>query len=371
MKISIITHPLEKNIGGIMQAYALQKRLRMNGFEVETVDFRPFQHNRTFRLFKYLFNKVMYALSFRSSPPLYEEDKYLKNKLFVKENMRLSKRIYLKRSLSKYVRDEQIQTIIVGSDQTWRPKYVIDLSVYFLGFTGDCKKFSYASSFGVSDWEYSDSETILAKKLIQKFKSVSVREVDGVNLCNQHLDTEAKCVADPTLLLSKDDYNELCQEVPRFTQEKYLFYYVLDNNKDKQKYADNLAKKLNLEILIVENKAGGLFLSNTDVEIGPKEWLSLFKFSEYVITDSYHGMVFSMKFQRQFLIFGNEKRGISRFSSLLNIAGLNERMILAPSNVISEEIEQNIHYSQVDSKLNDFILDSEDFLFGTVCEVES
>ncbi|MZG55548.1 polysaccharide pyruvyl transferase family protein, partial [Photobacterium lucens] len=130
-----------------------------------------------------------------------------------------------------------------------------------LGFSTKVNKVAYASSFGVSDWEYSESQTILVKKLIKDFKAVSVRENDGVLLCKDYLNVDSCCVADPTLLLEKSLYEDLCHDLPSFNKQKYLFYYVLDNNKDKQNYAIELAKKLNLDILIVENKNEGLFLT--------------------------------------------------------------------------------------------------------------
>ncbi|WP_390338459.1 polysaccharide pyruvyl transferase family protein [Vibrio harveyi] len=371
MKIAIITHPLEKNIGGIMQAYALQKVLSLKKLNVQTIDFRPWQHNSKFRTLKYSIKNVLYRLSLNKHYPLNESLLYSKNKDFIKDFMVLSDRVYSRKSLKKYVNKQAVTTLIVGSDQTWRPKYITDLVVYYLGFVDNCKKLAYASSFGVSNWEYNDVQEKIANELIKNFHRVSVREDDGVKLCQNHLHTEAVCVADPTLLLDKSIYLELCEDISRLSAENYLFYYVLDNNQDKQAYAESLAESLNLQLLTVESKPEGLFLTNTSLEIGPKEWLSLFKNSSYVITDSYHGMVFSLKFQRQFLIFGNPKRGLSRFSSLLNKLELNERIISSPVNGFEYKENAIIDYSKVDVKIDEFVLYSEDFLFGALSEVKN
>ncbi|WP_133152303.1 polysaccharide pyruvyl transferase family protein, partial [Vibrio splendidus] len=286
-------------------------------------------------------------------------------------NINLSKRIYSRKTLSRYSVEECINTLIVGSDQTWRPKYITDLVVYYLGFKDNCKKLAYASSFGVSDWEYNNIQEKIANDLIKNFDKVSVREEDGVNLCRDHLNTQAVCVVDPTLLLDESVYIDLCEEIPRPCSKDYLFYYVLDNNENKQAYAASLARSLNLELLTVENKSEGLFISGTDFEIGPREWLSLFRYSSYVITDSYHGMVFSLIFQRQFLIFGNEKRGLSRFSSLLNRLDLNERIVSSPVGTFSHSDNVGVDYDKVNAKINEFRLYSEEFLFGALSEVKN
>lgn len=371
MKIAIVTHPLEKNIGGIMQAYALQKKLSMNDIDVETIDFRPIQHSKLYRFFSYCCKLIQKLIFNHRDDVINENYKYRKNKIFITENVKLSPRFYKKKAISKYLNTHSFDTLVVGSDQTWRPKYVNDLSVYFLDFKGKYNKLSYAASFGVSNWEYSKEETDLASKLLCDFNSVSVRESDGICLCKTHLNTESFLVSDPTLLLSRNVYEELAKDVDILSEKKYLFYYVLDNSFEKQNKAQKVASHFGLELLIVENKEHGLFLTNTGVEIGPKEWLSLFRDSSFVITDSYHGMLFSIKFQCQFIIYGNIKRGVSRFTSLLGILGLDDRMVLSASDLELNLCENKIDFLFVDSKLSDFILASEKYLFGELSKIES
>lgn len=112
-------------------------------------------------------------------------------------------------SLRKYFKKNRYDAVIVGSDQTWRPKYSPNIYDFYLDFISKdkrIKRIAYASSFGVDDWEYSAEETKKCAKLSKLFDGISVREQSGIDLCKDHLGVDSELALDPTLLLNKDDY---------------------------------------------------------------------------------------------------------------------------------------------------------------------
>ncbi len=202
--------------------------------------------------------------------------------------------------------------VVVGSDQVWRPKYNHFLEDMFLAFTQNLniKRISYAASFGVDEWEYTPKQTRICSALAKKFDAISVREESGVRLCKEHLGVDATWVLDPTLLLKKEDYLNLCQEVP-VNDNRFMAVYVLNMNESVRESYEAIAKERNLEIK--------LFEADAKASLTIPEWLAMFRDASYVVTDSFHGTVFSIIFEKEFKCIYNETRGAARFESLLNL----------------------------------------------------
>lgn len=142
------------------------------------------------------------------------------------------------------VKEYELDALIVGSDQVWRPRYnVRTLPDMFLRFAHSFKgrKIAYAASFGVNNWEFSKGQTSLCATLVKQFDAISVRESSGVDLCEKYLGVNAISVLDPTLLLAKDEYAKLCEEIP-ICNERFLAVYVLDPKKDVEDIIKEEAK---------------------------------------------------------------------------------------------------------------------------------
>ena len=194
MKIAILTHPLGANYGGILQAYALSTYLKSKGHEVIIINR---QSNLPFLL--RIIKKVL--VFFRH--PRYHNPRYKHLVNFVKRNLNYSRPLSTTKQLDSFVRKNNLDIIIVGSDQVWRADFALEYDYnYFLDFvTNQAKKISYAASFGLSHWKYTKEQTAKIKELIDEFSFISVREDEGVTLCRQNLGIEAVHVLDPTLLL--------------------------------------------------------------------------------------------------------------------------------------------------------------------------
>ena len=153
------------------------------------------------------------------------------------------------------------------------------------------------------------------------FDAVSVREASGVTLCKQYLDIDAVHLLDPTMLLSADDYRDVVKKSEIKCREKGgVLVYVLDMTAEKQNFIEEFCKQKELQAFYVGKEVDCVLPSI-------ESWLDGFDAADYVITDSFHGSVFSIIFNKPFISIGNKARGLSRFNSLLSIFNLEDRLV--------------------------------------------
>lgn len=376
MKIGIMTLPLHNNYGGILQNYALQKVLNNLGHETITINRikKMSFFRKIFSIIKRVPKKVNGdILRIRVWQTKKEKRIIGKNSmLFIKENIKITDEVTHLNSfkvLSKY----KLEAIIVGSDQVWRKKYSPSMSNYFLDFAYNTqiKKIAYAASFGVDKWEYNKAQTEKYKKLISNFDAVSVREESAVGLCKNYLNTNAIHVLDPTLLLDKEDYINLIKHKDHKKRKGILFSYILDKSDIKINIIDYIAKEKNLvnfeimpEIKFCESNK-----NNFDKCIFPpiENWIRSFMDAEFIITDSYHGTIFSIIFQKPFVTIGNKSRGLTRFSSLLNSLKLNDRLIdTFELNKLKSILSEQINWHEVNSILSEKRAESFKFINNNI-----
>lgn len=363
MRIAILTIPLNANYGGILQAYALQTTLeKLGNHEVVVLD-NPYllkMPPKFLRPFVYAMRLVGRKLGMYHGNIKKEEGKntYCANIYhFVHENIHE----YYINKLSDIPKD-RFDAIVVGSDQIWRSYffhlYFGEMPDAFLRFTDgwNIKRIAYAPSFGVEQWEYTAEETKECRKYIQRMDAVSCREMEGVEMCKKHLDCDTvKHVLDPTMLLTKADY----QKFVTINKEKTgkLLVYVMDPTEDKQRLIDTIASKY----CLVPNS---IYKSGVKSPPSVEFWLQQFEDAEFVVTDSFHACVFSIIFGKEFIAYGNINRGLSRFTSLLRMFGLEDRLILSFDEYIDKEIVSSITESQ--KKLEKLRIESKEWLNNAV-----
>lgn len=355
MKIGIVTQPLRANYGGILQNFALQHILRMMGHEVYTFDYGKYTFTKWIcLLIKHLLKKM---LGRNSEFPLLPKSK-MKNEAslrrFVDNNISLTTPRNKCLDLS-VVNRYRFDAIIVGSDQVWRPKYNNSIKDMFLSFVKDqnIRRIAYAASFGTGSWEFTERQEMTCKALAQRFDAISVREYSAVGLCKVHLGVDAELVLDPTLLLAKEDYDSLITGIPSL-EVPFLFAYILDSTDEKIEYISYMAKLMNLELVI--KGADQDITANESIE----DWLSCFRDANYVITDSFHGSVFSIIYNRNFKVIGNGQRGIDRMISLLEPLLLKDCLI--DENNLEAYLPEKIDWTSVNSILMELRSQSIKFL---------
>ena len=364
MKIGIITLPFNTNYGGILQAYALQTALKKMGHEAITIN-RKTEGMPLKLKFMSVIRRVLLTVAGKKnvvirSWPNKIEDKIISQHTnrFIAENIKTTPLFKSENDFYK-LKSEKFEAFVVGSDQVWRPKYSPIIANHFLSFASDeqnLKRISYAASFGVDEWEYNDEQTKTCSKLAHQFNAISVREDSGILLCNKNLGVNAIRVIDPTLLISREEYISLVEKDKIKKANGTLLNYVLDKAPDKKEIIQKIEKELQL-------KTFSTMPETSFRESGKKKlqqcifppvtnWIRGFMDAEFVVTDSFHGTVFSIIFNKPFLAIGNEKRGLSRFTSLLKIFGLEERLVFDASADISGIIKTPVDFGKVNAILN-------------------
>lgn len=344
MKIGIVTQPLYNNYGGLLQNYALQRVLKRLGHEVKTIDFvgRTSFTMYLLSICKQLLISVLKCRRPQIRP--YVAIPAFRNPVmadFVNNHIDRTKIVHSYNK--KIVNGEHFDAVITGSDQVWRPiynRYIEDMYLKFV--PNNVKKIAYAASFGVDTWEYNAKLTKRCAKQAKRLDAISVREATGVELCKTYLGVNAQHVLDPTILAGAEAYKPLLKE--NTEQQDYLFAYILDITPEKQAYLESMAKSKGLNLVIRG--------ADKNATLSVEDWLSMIANSSMVVTDSFHGTVFSILFHREFYSIVNIARGGTRFASLLNPLGLEYRM-----GDVSQL--QSIESSSIDWKQVDQILDKQ------------
>lgn len=363
MRIGILTLPLHTNYGGILQAYALQTVLERMGHEAVVFDC-------PLRKFKLPIWKKPLCYSKRIIKRYILQDK---GTLINKEKIDFEKERYFRKNTQHFInahihryvvsklediKKDDIDAIVVGSDQIWRMLYFKSMwftkraANAFLAFTvgWNIKRIAYAASFGNNKPEIPEGEIDDCRKAISLFNAVSVREESGVKICKDLFGIDAQWVLDPTMLLSSDDYIKLIGgNMGQSRTTGTLMSYVLDENSDVSDLRATIAKEKNLRINITNIAVNRIGQNDLIAQPPVENWLQSFLDADFVINDSFHACVFSILFHKQFIVYGNKDRGMERFTSLLGMFGLQDRLVTSSSEYKSLP---DIDYTKVDRILN-------------------
>nr|WP_290701607.1 polysaccharide pyruvyl transferase family protein [Halomonas sp. UBA3074] len=356
MKLSILTQPLGRNYGGLLQAYALQITLKRLGCDVETLNrYKPLSHKQKIRsAIKSPIRKVLGLLGiarFRKK----KINPYVNLERFKNESILVSPLIDSDRKLFSYYSKNHFDALVVGSDQVWRPRYSPKLSNFFLDFCDKlnlkAKRIAYAASFGVDDKEFSAEEVALCRPLVQKFDAISVREISGIDLLKDYFNVSSDLVFDPTLLLDYKDYEHVIEnDATCIESSKGVMAYVLDMNAKKQALISKVSKITGEKASYLMNKPSTKLEKNSiqsHVHPSVGDWLNNFRLAKFVVTDSFHGCVFSIIFNKPFLVIGNKSRGLARFTSLLKTFELEDRLVESTDDLDNSVVVKPIDWKRV------------------------
>lgn len=348
MKIAIITQPLMSNYGGLLQNWALQQVLLREFYGSDVITFDQVESLAPWHL--RVASKLKYIFKAKSRPIVTDFENFRNSHINCTNKARCFSDF--KKLDKKYKPD----IYIVGSDQVWRPKMIFNFKANFLGFTKCKNKIAYAASFGVSNWEFTPEQTNQVKHLLHQFKAVSVREDDGVSLCQNYLSIDALHVLDPTLLLTAEDYNKLL--TANADVKKYVFTYILDTNENKRAIIRTLIDH--------ESELNASFDINgykPYIPLSVEQWIEGIKKARMVVCDSFHGVAFSIIYNKEFFVLENTGRGNSRILSLLNQFGLQDRLIHSVEQVKNM---QSINWDIVNKKRDDLRALSLQFLHSNI-----
>lgn len=332
-KIGILTFHNADNYGALLQAYALKKTLNNMGNDTHIINyFCPklqkdyklvnFGHRSFISILKQIVKFVFLPLSI-----------YIRSRFssFRKQYLINGNPIY-PNTIDCILNDYDI--FIAGSDQVFNPNITGFDSNYFLAFNKDRNKnFSYAASFGLSLNDLSDKEKQFFKQNMLNFKQLSFREQQGKEISNIINGHDCEVSLDPTLLLTKNDWEKIA--IPP-KQKKYILLYLMSKDSNIISFAKKLAKKTKCKLIFI---SPALDLKNRvpayHVYPTPQEWLGYFLNAKYIVTNSFHGLAFSINFNKDFFVdlLPPPSKVNSRLENLLDLTGLRGRLISAGANL--------------------------------------
>ena len=354
-KIDIITLHRVRNYGSSLQTLATQQVFKNLGFKTEIIDYYPERYT-SLGLLKRLKNK---NATLKKNPILLFGARiiisisYIKKKIvfdnFLKKYINLTSKTYkTEEDLLNYI--PKADAYCTGSDQVWNSYWNegIDKPLYLSFIPNSCYKFSYASSIGNS--KISDEEIKQIKPYLEQYKHITVRENSGVNIMNSIGINGTHQVLDPTLLFKQNFWNNYASN--RFKNQKYVVTYNLHHDKKIDIYASKVAKQYNLKVFNISYNFHDIIRSGT-LKWCPKieEYLGLIRDAQYVITDSFHAIVFSLIFHKNFIVIYPEQAS-SRLRSILELLNLQSRGFDDMPNI--ENINTKINFDDVE-----LILDKE------------
>lgn len=346
MKIAVITLHRVYNYGSALQAYATQKVIEKLGHEVEIIDYITSQRTLKKIFFKInedkKYNVLYYIMKVFSL--LLKEMTFGR---FIKKNLNLTKK-YI--TIEDLLNDPPKADIyITGSDQTWNSDYNegIDRG-FFLDFVSNkSKRISFVSSFGKD--HLSDLEIEETKKYLSKYSAISVREDAAVKIVEDLKIKGAVQLIDPTLQLKKEEWLNIASK--RLVKKNYLILMLLYNEDNgATEYARKIADEKNLELVKISwEMRKPKLVDKLFTHRNPADFISLFAYADFVVTNSFHGLAFSLNLHKQFIVIPRKEYN-SRITSLLELVNLNERLICDEKELFNVT-KKIIDYEYVEEKL--------------------
>lgn len=343
MTIGIITK-LGKNYGALLQAYALKQCCEKMGAETKVIQYMPQRSVKTYKVCKFPWGRCGSVANVKAILHVRENRESSKRCMkFKQENMNLTREYRSLEELNANV--PQFDMYISGSDQVWNPQIAYD-DAFFLTFVKEKnKKASYAASIGLKELPESIKAGFSEK--VKDFNFVSVRENQGKKILAD-LDIASVVAPDPTLILSRDDWEKIAFETIR---EPYILCYFVSFPDGIENIVEQTKRKYKYKVVNLMCSEESASIGDIKVrDAGPKEFLGLFKNAEFVITSSFHGTVFSMVFRKKFvstLYYSSS----SRVVELLGRVGLKDR-IVTPNDILDDDyFERKIYTEQVCGQL--------------------
>ena len=365
-KVGVITYHSAYNFGSVLQAYATQKVVQELGYEVKIINYRMQSQFQYYSMLHFNYGIKTFLKDLLHLPQL---NKYITRKKRFEQfisGMNLTKEFREPEEIYEVI--EKIDIFISGSDQIWNKHsnelYCVDwkyMNPYLLSFTNK-RKISYASSIV----NMSDDELKYIVDKIKDFDKISFREASSCKRFKELFNIESQAVIDPTLLLDHKKWECEVGKIPNdLKQKKYILYYALEGIKKTRLIIPKLkeiAEKYSCKLVVITPLSGfsyGKGIINA-IDAGPREFLGLIKNADLVLTNSYHGTLFSVNLGTDFYTLQETESKDLRIKSILSILGLKNR-IISEIDEIPDEVEK-INFSPVWEKLNFYRIESIEFL---------
>ena len=366
VRIALMTFHSETNFGAVLQAYALQRSILDMGCSATFLNYRCKGIDDGYR-FRYLFKRAA-IVTFKNLIylPVYLKKKWVFH-AFVSKYLQVSNQnLNLSRPSQVARINDQFDAFMVGSDQIWNYRLTAFDEAYFLAFVDKGKmKYAYAASFGVESIPNGLKEEY--RRLLQGFQIITAREKSGAGIARELIGKEVETVLDPTLLMDRGKWMQMCQSA-NVRSGNYILVYLLSKSPLLMESAAQLARMLDCDIVVLNSGEVVSGIPTKSIRVGnPITWIRYVSDAQFIVTNSYHGMLFSLIFAKEFLVEcrPTQFNVNSRIFDLLESLGLKDRLVDQNSNVTGLD---TIDYARVNPILDGKRTRSLDILQGMLTE---
>lgn len=367
-KVATMTFHIAHNYGAMLQAYALEKKINQLGYDCEVLDYRfPYIDNwsgiRTLKELQQEFGILIGTLKFvKRRLTCYRKISPARKKFndFMRNELDLSKEVYFnKQELHK----AEYDYIVFGSDQIWNPDLTDGFATEYMGeyFSRKTKLVSYAASCGLDCFKPQWKEVYYP--LLKKFTALGIREEPLAEYIAKNYGLNAKTVLDPVFLLEPKAWREPGKSSDLSVNRPYLLIYTFQTDDEIYRLARRIAKERSLKLVTIsyqrEEKLDDMIQLTS---CGPKDFIALIENADFICTTSFHGMAFSIIFEKSFYCIGHPKYS-SRNYSLLNMLEMTDRMVSRASDV---NVIEDCDYSGAGKILEQKRQESIDFIVNAL-----
>lgn len=351
-KVGIVTI-WSNNYGSVLQAYALQKIIERLGYQAEIIQhYRdPYKQESRSRLKQILHTSPSFLLQYAMN--------YKRNRMrhqgyadFKSSRLNVSKKVYYQDSDFSDLAS-QYDAIVVGSDMLWSNDFKENWPFYYASFAPSEKIVTYAPSFGKND--LSKEEIEMCKPMISRIAHLSCREEAGVAFIKDKFGLEAEHVIDPTLLLNGEEWSHILGDSPRLINENYILTYAFKGSQHngRKRFFKKLKSLPDKRLVFIMGQEGQFKRNIYKGYFSPAEYVNLFRDADFTVTDTFHGLMFSLIFNKPFVVLDKSSFGISsdRQQSTLKTYGLEDRFVM-PDIIINDEL-MKLDYTKVEQKINE------------------
>jgi len=347
-RVGIITFHRAINYGALLQTYALQTSVEKLGCECEVIDYHNERIERQYKKFTLMNAKGVKDVAKIFLYATTQNRKYDKFRSFASRYLHLSP---VCRNYDELIRiSSRYDILISGSDQVWNYRLSDYDKAYFLKFEkNNKKKNAYAASFGISEIPEEKIEDY--RKLLKDYNQITVREKRGAELIKNLTGRDVGVALDPTLLLRKEEWDRIAEEKQK--KSDYILIYSFGLTKTMNSFVDMLSKRTGCRVIFfpvtysIRDRIKARYVKNAS----PEDYLGFFKNARYVVTNSFHGTVFSITYNKPFFLerhSEHQHNNNSRFDNLLDLLELHDREIIKGEN---HNIDKPIDYLRVNSIL--------------------
>lgn len=367
-KIGIVSYNINcnfTNYGSALQSWALSETLKKLGYKPVLLDYCPdiLRDKDPLNPMKNMWDMDLEARRQCELSLSAIRENYRKFEQFYTEKFNRSRKKYFSNNFNDVCADEGIDAFVCGSDTIFCvDEFGID-DGYYANYP--CMRSGYAISYAASfgDSHFTEETYALLKARLCNFKAIGIRERGMLPYIRKHTSVRVEKVLDPTLLLDREDFERI--EAGRLEESPYILLYARRYNKQMFSYAEKLAQEKGCKIVDISLRAENADKHRMFYEAGVEEFLSLVRHAEFVVTNSFHGMIVAVHYRKPFVIFSREQCD-TKIDEVLELFGIPERKMVTGMEMIPGEID----YESLHARIGRAAKDSLEFLNTALIPVQ-